>query len=274
MIEIVLPVYNGETYLSSQLDSILGQTYENWILKIRNDGSKDNSQAIIDSYCKKYPQKIINIVSPSQNVGLIQSLNYLLAAEPHGDYISFSDQDDIWLPNKLEISYKHIKELEKLNPEVPLGICTDVKCVDAKLNILSESFFKSQKFLDNIIGNTNKMLALNVVQGCSVLTNKLAKDKYYPFPDILNVHDMWLAVIISYYGKMCYLRQQTMLYRQHEENVLGEINVGFNYYLNRFRFAYKTIGNLRKIQKCLNIRSNIIKILYYKFFFALNRIFK
>ena len=125
MIEILLPVYNGEKYLAEQIESILAQTNKDWILKIRNDGSKDNSQAVIDRYCNAYPDKIIMIDSPRENVGLVRSINYLQAAEPHGDYIMFADQDDVWQPDKLEVSINEIKTLEKDSPENPAMICTD-----------------------------------------------------------------------------------------------------------------------------------------------------
>lgn len=272
MIEILLPVYNGEKYLAEQIESILKQTYENWILKIRNDGSLDNSQVVIDYFCRKYPNKIFQIVSLDKNIGLVQSLNLLIESEPHGDYIAFSDQDDVWFPDKLKISIDKLKDLEKHNPKIPIGVCSDSSCVDSNLNIISQSFFKSQKFQGNIIGNINKMLALNIVQGSTVLTNRIAVDFYSPFPNFLNVHDMWLSVIISHYGQMTYVKTQTMLYRQHSNNVLGQLNIGFRYYVNRAKSTFKTLKLIRKIQKSLEFKTNLVLILIYKLQFACKRI--
>lgn len=273
MIEILLPVYNGEKYLVEQIESIIGQTNTEWILKIRNDGSKDNSQTIINRYCHDYPDKIIAIDSPKENVGLVQSLNYLLAAEPHCDYIMFSDQDDIWNNYKIECSLNEIKKLEQIYNKIPLGVCTDSQCINSKLEITASSFFRSQKFPDNILGNIHKMLALNIVQGCTLITNNLAKEKYYPLPSFLNVHDMWIAVIIAFYGKIFYYKNTTMSYRQHEQNVLGEINVNLQYYLNRSKSILNTISLLRQIQSELPFKTNLIEIIYYKLYYAFRRIF-
>ena len=112
MVEILMPVYNGEKYLAEQIDSILSQSYSEWILKIRNDGSTDNSQTIIDQYCNKYPDKIKCIKEPKENIGLIKSLNILLE-NPIGNYLMFSDQDDIWLKDKIIDTLTEIKKIEK-----------------------------------------------------------------------------------------------------------------------------------------------------------------
>ncbi len=272
MVEILLPVYNGVKYLAEQIDSILNQSYKDWILKIRNDGSNDKSKDIINAYCERYPDKIIQIQSPEHNIGLVKSLNILLSAYPHCEYIMFSDQDDVWFENKIGESLKRIKELEQEHPNIPVGVCSDVQCVDSNLKIISPSFFLSQKFSLDVLGNINKMIALNIVQGSTVMTNRIAKEKYYPFPDFLNVHDMWLAVIIAHYGKMLYLTQPLMSYRQHDKNVLGEVNIGLGYYFERAKSAFKTVGLIRKIQKNLGFKSNFFLILYYKFFYAYKRI--
>lgn len=273
MIEILLPIYNGEKYLVEQIESIINQTNTDWVLKIRNDGSKDNSQAIINQYCHDYPGKIIEIDSLKENVGLVQSLNYLLTAEPHGDYIMFSDQDDIWYNYKVERSLNEIKRLEQIYSAIPLAVCTDSQCVDSRLEVTAPSFFKSQKFPDNILGNIHKMLALNIVQGCTLITNNLAKEKYYPIPSFLNVHDMWIAVIIAFYGEIFYYKNATMSYRQHEQNILGEINVDLHYYIDRSKSMLNTILLLRQIQSELPFKTSLAKILYYKLYYALKRIF-
>lgn len=272
MIEILLPVYNGEKYLGEQIDSIINQSYKDWIIKIRNDGSKDGSQEIIDSYCKQYPDKIIQIKHPEHNIGLVCSLNVLLENGPHCNYIMFSDQDDVWFPEKIEKSLNELKKIEREYINSPIGVCCDAQCVDENLNIISPSFFESQKFSLNVLGNVNKMMALNIVQGSTVITNRVAKDKYYPFPEFLNVHDMWLSVIIAHYGKMCYHKEALMAYRQHQSNVLGEINIGFKYYINRAKHTIRTIGLYRNIQKALGFKTNFLSILFYKLLFAFYRI--
>ncbi|WP_195438755.1 glycosyltransferase family 2 protein [Parabacteroides goldsteinii] len=270
-IEILMPVYNGEKYLAEQIDSILTQTYSNWILRIRNDGSKDNSQSIIDKYCSEYPSKIICDNTVKGNIGLIQSLNILLNSVTE-DYIMFSDQDDIWLENKIEDSLNEMQRLEKNHICKPVMICTDVTCVDENCKIIAQSFFESQRFIKGIIGNKIKMLALNEVQGCTIMINKHSLQHISPLPNCMKIHDMWIATIIAHYGCVSYLYKQTMLYRQHSNNTLGNININYQYYIKRLKKSYKTIHFLFQLSHHLPFQINIPLVIYYKAKFALKRI--
>lgn len=272
MIEILLPVYNGEKYLREQIDSILNQTEQDWVLKIRNDGSKDNSQEIISEYCKKYPSKIIQITSPTENVGLVESINILQKAAPHGDYVMFADQDDVWLPNKIAISLTTLRDLEDSKPEVPVMICSDVKCVDKDLNLLNESFFISQKFPTDILGDVNKMAALNIIQGCTIMINKSASEHIFPMPLIMSIHDMWIGLICAHFGKVKYIETPLMLYRQHASNVAGSIDVNLKYYYSRFLKVKDTMTFLFKLNSNLPFKLNLPKVWYYKFKYLLKRI--
>lgn len=272
MIEILLPVYNGEKYLAEQIESILAQTYNEWILKIRNDGSKDGSQAIIDRYCNTYPDKIVMIDSPKENVGLVQSINYLQAAEPHGDYIMFADQDDVWLPDKLEVSINEIKTLEKDNLGKPAMICTDATCVDANLNVINPSFFESQRFPYDTFDDVNKMIALNVIQGCTITINRHAVKYIFPMPLIMSIHDMWIGVNCTHFGKIKYLHHSTILYRQHLTNVAGSIDVSLKYYFYRLKNIAETFGFILRMKKHLQFNIRIDKIFYYKIKYMFSRI--
>lgn len=272
MIEILLPVYNGEKYLREQIESIINQDCDDWILKIRNDGSTDSSRTIISEYCQKFPNKIIEIDSPKGNEGLIRSINYLLASEPHGKYVMLADQDDVWLPDKIKCSIGALKELEIDNSGKPLLVCTDATCVDCNLNIIAESFFETQKFPADTFSDINKMAALNVVQGCTIAVNREAVDSFYPIPVFLNVHDSYIALRIRQHGNLAYLHQSTLLYRQHSNNEVGAKAIGLNYYLGRIRFMFKTIGLIRKLKKHVNTNLSITKILFYKLYYACHRV--
>lgn len=271
-IDILLPVYNGGLFLKEQIESILNQTYENWRLLIRNDGSTDDSQFIIDDYCKRFPDKIIEIKDNKGNVGLLGCLNVLLEKVNEAEYIMFCDQDDIWLDNKVEISLKEIINLESDNK--PALICSDVKCVDENLNVINDSFFKSQKFSKDVLKDYNRMAALNIVQGCTIMINKQALQYIRPLPKFLNVHDAWVAILCKQLGNVKYIDKPTMLYRQHGNNELGEISIDSHYYLSRFRKAIFTLKLLFKISGSLPYKLNIMKVLYYKFYYAYKRVIK
>lgn len=272
MIEILLSVYNGEKYLNQQIDSIINQTNQDWILKIRNDGSQDDSETIIADYCKRFSDKIIAFNEPKGNIGLVKSLNCLLSFEPYGDYVMFSDQDDVWLPKKIELTLNELYSVQKGQKNVPIMICTDAICVDANLNIINKSFFKSQKFQHGIVGDKIKMLALNQVQGCTIMLNKEARNRICPLPEFMKIHDMWVGVISAHYGISSFLPIPTMLYRQHNMNVLGEQKINLNYYLSRIKSFPYLIKSRIKLFRYLPFKVPIMKWLYYKIYYCLKRI--
>lgn len=272
MIEILLPVYNGEKYLREQIDSILLQTNQNWILKIRNDGSTDNSHVIIEEYVSKFPDKIFEIDSPSVNCGLVSSLNYLLESASDADYIMFADQDDVWLPDKIEQSLAAISEIEKNNHLLPVMVCTDAICVDQNLKIIHKSFYESQKFLPNIVGDKHKMLSLNEVQGCTIIINKPAYSKIFPLPTFMKIHDMWIGVICAHYGIAKYICTQTLLYRQHSKNTLGGQTIGIKYFICRFSTILYLLKSRYKLFKILPFRVNWLCWISRKLYYTLLRI--
>jgi glycosyltransferase involved in cell wall biosynthesis len=110
-VSVVVPVYNGERYLSRTLDSIIAQTVSDWEIVAVNDGSTDDSQKILDEYAKKYPQKI-SIISVN-NGGISRARNTGVSAA-RGTFIAFIDQDDLWKPEKLERQVRMFSENDNL----------------------------------------------------------------------------------------------------------------------------------------------------------------
>src|SRR5690554_3762938 len=125
-IAIVLSTYNGEKYISEQLDSILNQTYQNFMLYIRDDGSKDSTISIIQKYQKTNPTKITFIQDDLGNLHVFDSFKQLLL-HSSGDYYVFCDQDDIWTTNKLKVMQKRMKEREIANPEKAILLAHDYR---------------------------------------------------------------------------------------------------------------------------------------------------
>ena len=269
MIDILLPVYNGAKYLESQIDSLFRQTYVDWRLIVRDDGSTDSSVDIIERYVLENPDKILYIKDTIGNLGTSGCLNILLQYV-EGDYFMYCDQDDIWSPLKIERSLEVMKSLEKKFGDIPILVCSDAYCINSTGNIINNSFFKSQKFLD-VTDNYIKMAALNVVQGSTSLMNRRVKNtiKYIP-KEIL--HDGWTAVITAYYGHVEYIHESLLYYRQHESNVLGAHNIGILYYLNKIKHFKKQINLYSSFFCKLPFNINKFKWLYYKCLIAFKRI--
>jgi glycosyltransferase involved in cell wall biosynthesis len=234
-IDILLATYNGENYLEEQIDSILSQTYSDWNLIVRDDKSEDNTLLIIDKYSRKFSDRIFLVHDENDVKRLGASGNFgKLLKYSYSDYIFFCDQDDIWLPNKIEISLSRIKSLEmKYGKNYKLLVHTDMRVVDNKLNEISDSFFKYQNLNPENGYLLRRLLIQNVITGCSIVLNKALKDFAYPIPPDSIMHDWWLALVAVTFGKVDYLNIPTVLYRQHSQNDVGAKKWGLSYIFSR-----------------------------------------
>jgi glycosyltransferase involved in cell wall biosynthesis len=220
MIEILLAAYNGEKFIHQQIDSILAQTYQDWQLLIRDDQSTDNTINIIKEYVNRYSDKIRLIEDKWGHSGLARNFELLLKSS-NTEYVMFCDQDDIWLPDKIELTFNAMKTAENQNPDMPVLVHTDLKVVDEQLNPVADSFWKFHKISPQTDGQLNKIIYRNIVTGCTVMINKKLKDIAMPFPPQVRLHDWWFSVNAAKNGKIINLFDQTILYRQHSKNVVG-----------------------------------------------------
>ena len=235
MIDILVAVYNGEKYLKEQLTSILNQTYKEFNIIIRDDGSTDSSLDIIKEFNQLYPEKVTfveDVPSGSAKNNFFELMNYAKS-----DHIMFCDQDDIWFENKIEVTLKKMQATENTyGKDVPILCHTDLTVVDKNLNTINPSFFKMQKF-DITKTTLNRALVQNIVTGCTMMINKALLDlaKGTNSEDII-MHDWWLFLIASAFGRVEVVTTPTILYRQHEENQVGANDPSeISYYAKRFK---------------------------------------
>jgi glycosyltransferase involved in cell wall biosynthesis len=269
MIGILLPVYNGEKFLSQQLDSIICQSNHDWHLLIRDDGSTDSSLQILKDYASRYQERITIVSDGLGNKGATECINILLGQRDFSYYM-LCDQDDIWELNKIDVTLAEMKKVESSYHDLPLLVCSDACCIDENNNIICPSFFENQKFVDTT-NDVHKSLALNVVQGSTILMNKNAKEIVSQIPNGL-FHDWWIAVNIAFYGKISYIHQPLLKYRQHASNVVGALKVGPSYIFTKL-FHYKKQWEIYStMYRSLAFRPSIIKWAYYKFIYNIRRI--
>lgn len=221
-VSIVLATYNGASYLEEQLDSVLANTFTDWTMEICDDGSNDRTLAIIEEYQEQYPGKFF-LHRNEQNLGV--TTNFLEGAKrAAGEYIMFCDQDDVWLPDKIEKTLKKLKEREAaIGKKTPIVVFTDAKLVDGVLRTISDSFF-GYNGLDTSKTDLAHLLIENKVIGCTTMFNRAVADKIIRFPTMARYHDWWIALIGATFGEVFYLEEPTMLYRQHGNNVVGSQN--------------------------------------------------
>lgn len=263
MIAILMSTYNGEKYLAEQIDSIINQSYQDWTLFIRDDGSTDNTNVIIDSYTKKVP-KIKRIASEESNLGPAKSFMKMLQLVD-AEYYMFSDQDDFWLSDKIERSLKKMMENEQ-NKEVPVLVHTDLLVVDQDLNLLNRSFWGKNLTSDVV----NKYMPItNFVTGCTMFFNKAARNCSINFVgDKLIMHDHWVALCAwAHQGVIFSMAEPTIKYRQHGRNVLGVFKREASF-ISRLK---KSIGHNIDVLRMVRMKKKVsmINFLYLKLSYSL-----
>lgn len=220
-VDILMATYNGEKYIDDQINSIINQTYNNWILYIHDDGSTDKTIKIIKSYTEKYPNKILFLEDNMKNLGATQNFAWLLK-HSKSDYIFLCDQDDVWLPNKIEHFMNKMLFLEtKWGKNTPLLIHSDLIVTDENLKTIYSSFWQYVKLNPKLSNDLYSLLLHNIVTGCAMMINKKAKLKSIPIPEEVIDHDHWIAINVAKYGKIYYFKNPYVLYRQHGTNVVG-----------------------------------------------------
>jgi len=271
-IAILLATYNSAKYLAQQIESILSQTNSDWSLYINDDGSKDNTLNICNSYINNHSGKIFLLNLNPKNVGA--SLNFqALLQEVDSSYYMFSDHDDLWLPGKIDVTLKAMRDLEHKYPKTCILIHTDLTVVDENLNVINPSFYKYSKIDPSKFSKFNYLGVANCVTGCTVMINHAVKKTVLPVPGTNVMHDWWIALNISKKGIISYVPEQTILYRQHTKNIVGAKQIDIKYLL-------KILVNLRKIIR-IDINNyriinslgygSILKYVIYKLLFQFRR---
>ena len=235
-VAILLATYNGEKYIKEQLDSIIGQSFSDWHLLIHDDGSKDETVKIIKEYEEKFPEKI-SILEGAPQGGAKKNFFYLMK-NVDAPYIMFADQDDVWLKDKVKLSVEKMLEAEKeIGSDKPILVFADLKVVDEKLEVISESMNKFQSLDPKRVKPENLMIQ-NVVTGCTSLINKKLLELSVKECDLSKVimHDWWYALIAAEFGKVSYLDEAVILYRQHGDNSVGAKDVNSaEYAINKLK---------------------------------------
>jgi len=186
----------------------------------RDDGSSDASPKILTKLAETYPDRIRVVQDDGKRLGVIGNFSRLMELSS-SEYTMFSDQDDVWLADKIEISIKRMEELEKrYGKETPILVHSDLMVVNDNLETVAESFWEYQ-LLDPNITSLNRLLIQNNITGCTMIINKALRDMSLPIPAGVVMHDWWIALVAASIGVIAHLPQATMLYRQHGGNVEG-----------------------------------------------------
>jgi len=210
LISIAMATYNGEKYLEKQLDSIYAQTYNNIEVVVTDDCSTDNTVEILGQYSKKHGlQYSVN----EKNLGFVKNFEKAITLCA-GEYIALSDQDDIWETNKIHTLYHQIED--------NLLIHSDASLIDESGELTASSYTQ----------NSHKVLRKDIIEyffnndatGCTMMFSRKVLSSVLPMPGNIISHDWWIAINAKQQGKITYVSEALVQYRQHQGNQIGAAN--------------------------------------------------
>lgn len=225
-IAILLSSYNGAKFLTQQLDSLFAQNYTSFKLFVRDDRSQDATLDILQNYDLK-------LLPSNTNLGAKDSfftlLNYTIKKSEF-DYFMFCDQDDVWWSDKIEKTLKKMKCMEATYGAIPLLVHTDLELVDESLKTIASSMWKYEHILPNK-NAFGRLLIQNTITGNTVMINRALAEKCLTIPNGAIMHDWWLGLVASQFGKIGFIAKPTIKYRQHSNNSIGVKKFKINFYL-------------------------------------------
>lgn len=202
-ISVCMATYNGERYVLEQIQSILKQIGPNDELIISDDNSQDNTVDII----KGIEDDRIKLIINHENVGYSRNFERAIR-EANGDAIFLSDQDDVWMDDKVEVVLKYLETYD--------FVVSDAYIVDKDLNILNESRNRKYGVRRGFLNNWIRTRYI----GCCMAFKKNVKNKLGDFPKGKWMpHDLWIALIGEFYYKSAVIDQPLIMYRRHDKNV-------------------------------------------------------
>lgn len=216
-VAILLGSYNGETYIQEQLNSFVNQDMGDWHLWVSDDGSTDNTHAILGAHPATQSGRVTILNGPRQGF----SKNFLsLVNHPQiaANYYAYSDQDDIWHSDKLS---KAIAWLDTIDPTIPALYGARSTLIDQNNHEIGITNHFTQPF------TFQNALVQNVAAGNTMVFNQAARDilKHAGLDITVSFHDWWTYILVTGYGGKVMIDQSPVLrYRQHGNNVFGRNN--------------------------------------------------
>lgn len=222
-VNVLLSSYNGEKYITEQLESILNQTYPDINIYVRDDGSSDKTVDILRQYEKEGKIHL----EIGQNLGFIKSFQWLIANGGEADYYAFADQDDVWFENKIQMA---VDMLRKTDPKIPVLYFSNYDFYDGEMNFISHRKGKKPNisFVNSLVDCVS--LGFN-----SVFNHQAKVMVANDMPQKSTGHDWWMYMVCAGMGKVIYDERATVKYRRHGNNVSGEGHNFIKFQIWRFK---------------------------------------
>ena len=223
-ISVAVATFNGEKYIKDQIDSILSQLDENAEIIVSDDSSTDKTIDILHSF----NDARIKVFFNSENKGPIFNFENALK-RTSGDIIFLSDQDDIWLPEKISTTKKYLEEYDL--------VVSDCKVVDEDLRVLYDSMYARHNSGKGVYKN----LVSNTYLGCCMAFNKKLLELALPFPKKIPMHDIWLGFIAGIFFSPVFIPDKLVIYRRHEKNTTSTASKSEYSFYRKILFRINTL---------------------------------
>ena len=245
-VSIIMCTYNGERYLDAQIQSILGQIFTDFHLIIGDDCSSDKTYEILQKWKSKYPSKI-TLFKQERNIGYNENFARTISLAT-GDYVMISDQDDVWLPNKVG---QQVAYMEKF-PDVILTHHKEEKLINGEVQ--KEEVPLIRWAIDYEGKDFRRFVLINVIAGHQIMFRKLLLDKIQPFPAGSDyVYDWWISTVALLHGRIGYLNEVLLYHRLHENNTWFTFDRSVNKITTKKSFYDGFIDNRYKYLKELKL---------------------
>lgn len=248
-VAVLMAAYNGERYIDKQIKSILNQSYKNFKLIVRDDGSTDNTFGILKKY-ESINSNVLVFKNTTKLHGQLSNFAWLFnyAKNKNYQYIMFSDQDDIWYKNKIKLSYERITSLENKGPNL----------LYTNYDIYNSSSQKRKKAYDHELNYSFEQLFVqNWLMGCTMMLDRKMIELVNNIPNNVENHDYWISVVASIKKNISYLEKPTMLHRLHTNNVTARTNS--DSIVNRTRKIFNIFFNSNYRMERYTVWENVFK---------------
>lgn len=248
-VQVLLATYNGEKYIDEQVSSLLHQTYTNFTVLVRDDGSSDDTLRKLKGYEAKYPEKF-SIVECKRPTGSAKGNFRELMMESNADYVFWCDQDDVWYEKKLQVMLRKIQEVERANPGEAVFAYSDCDLINESSELTGLRYQKYKKLSPKIGLTLSHSLICPASLGCGSGINRRLLELVKEVPSDVTGHDWYAHILALAIGRVAYIDEPLIKYRIHSENVSSPKQVSLASYSAKSRkieFVKRGI-RLRQIQ--------------------------
>lgn len=210
---------NGERFLHQQLDSLAASVYRDFELVVCDDASEDETCSILEAYADRLP---VRLYRNERRLGFVRNFEKVMGL-CRGRYIALCDQDDVWQPDKLAKSVEAMISAERMyGEEVPVMVHSDSRLIDSDGSELAPSYQHFKGYIFRKEKQYGAMLFRSGVMGHTMVLNRSLAEKALPFPESLDHHDYWIALVNEWFGRRISLAQCLVDYRVHSANSGGK----------------------------------------------------